>query len=409
TLALSGLLLLAAWGFDSAGLAESARDSWTEATRTSSTDLQPLSMGLLGLTKDVGGQLTPRRSDGTWKLGTVGPIRRSPLLFVLVGLLAALAVATADRHRWRGGPWLDPTRLLCWCWLLGGLVLVGLQEYQPDRRYLFLMLPVAILVADALMGPRGPSARYARSHAPPSEGLGVLLGGESPRRRRWTAALAFGLWIGLIARAPLAEWVEVAAAGISVGEHPGLTPRLAGALAWALTAGAVAALAAAFLPRVVSAFEQRIGTGDRRRRVVIALLLLLAAIQIVPFVQYLANPIYSVRDAARLLDAWSRDWPVDRRVMVGNHADTLALESRLLAVVIRPWRDSGFFMNEDGWSRFDPWVVQGREPPIPGFRRAGTLELGVGRIDAPHFRLAIYTREGIPPLPASAEPEGPDP
>jgi hypothetical protein len=39
----------------------------------------------------------------------------------------------------------DLVELLCWSWVVGGLLFLACQGYQPDRRFLFLLPPIAVL------------------------------------------------------------------------------------------------------------------------------------------------------------------------------------------------------------------------------------------------------------------------
>ncbi len=80
----------------------------------------------------------------------------------------------------------DLVELLCWAWILGGLLFLATQRYQPDRRFLFLMPPLAILawqaVSDgALRIPARDEFRGPAGQGWPSILLGAFLG----------AALAF--------------------------------------------------------------------------------------------------------------------------------------------------------------------------------------------------------------------------
>jgi len=75
------------------------------------------------------------------------------------------------------------------------------------------------------------------------------------------------------------------------------------------------------------------------------------------FGMYIARPSYGGRDAARVLSQVTKDWSPSDRVVVGNSAYTLALETELFAFNIRQREETGDYENLDGWNRFHPGIA----------------------------------------------------
>jgi len=75
------------------------------------------------------------------------------------------------------------------------------------------------------------------------------------------------------------------------------------------------------------------------------------------FGMYIARPHYGGRDAARALSRVTRNWSSPDRVVVGNSAYTLALETELFAFNIRRREETGDYENLDGWNRFHPGIA----------------------------------------------------
>jgi len=69
---------------------------------------------------------------------------------------------------------------------------------------------------------------------------------------------------------------------------------------------------------------------------------------------YLARPTYGGWEAAGLLSRVTRDWDRTDRVVVGNQAYTLSLDSDLFAFNIRNRQETGDNENLEGWTRFHP-------------------------------------------------------
>lgn len=263
---------------------------------------------------------------------------------VLIGLLAVvlLRTITADGARAKA----DALTRLCWCWLAVGGVFVGMQFWQPDRRYLFLLPPIVILVARMLTaGAEVPLAPLARAGW-----------------RRWLAAAVVATFAGLYLRAPLVGTVQQA---LREAERFVPHPRILGIGTWLL----VVAVLTPLLVVVVKALARH------RLRVpaaaVAVALLLLGPIRLT--VDVLAAPRTMVAATERL-DRLAIEHGVTDRAVVGDVADTLTLGTGLLPIVVRDWPHIDMFMNLDAWERFEPGLVLAGEPPPAGAGRFEELE-----------------------------------
>jgi 4-amino-4-deoxy-L-arabinose transferase-like glycosyltransferase len=212
----------------------------------------------------------------------------------------------------------DAIERIAWIWLGLGLLTVGLLRFQPDRRFLLLSAPLAILFATAVECRVGSPA--------PSR---VLPGGSV---RRFTGGALLGFAVG---------WVTIALCilmGIRVAP-----PRWS--LLWnvaVVCGGLVSLLRPLHLTRVVAMC---------RPSVLIMGFLILEPIR---FSLHLAQPQYSVLAATRRLAALANDLPSEDRVMVGEGSSTLSLESTILAIPMRINPATGAFLNQNPWDRFHP-------------------------------------------------------
>ncbi|HSE68161.1 MAG TPA: glycosyltransferase family 39 protein [Gemmatimonadales bacterium] len=253
-------------------------------------------------------------------------VQSAVLLFAVAGfLIARLGKALPQRP--------DLVELLCWAWVLGGVLILATQHYQPDRRFLFLMPPVAILAWQAASG--GALRVPARDEWSRPSGtdwpwmlLGAFLGAvlafyTQPLVNRRLLTL-----LDLSTQPPLRSWIAgwITSAGLVAGALLGpLAKRLLPSSARTLPSWAFVAL---FLL-----------TNPGR------------------FLVYLARPTYGGRDAAQRLSEITRGWDRADRVVVGNQAYTLSLGTDLFAFNIRHRPDTGDNENLDGWTRFLPSVA----------------------------------------------------
>jgi len=221
-------------------------------------------------------------------------------LLILAAALGAARLARVLRRP------LTTIEVACWLWLLMGLGAMGLQTYQQDRRFLFLVPPLAIMSALLLAEP-------------------VELG-ESAWQGRRARRIAVGAAAGLLAlvvlfyAVPLGVWKMM-----TLGRLLGRTwdYGLAGGLL--LSAGLVAAaLVAAWRtpqPRWRGRLAPQLALG------VILLVLVLARAG-----PELLNRSHGLETVSRLLDRISAGWPEGDRYAVGWSAGTLTLATRLIPV-----------------------------------------------------------------------------
>ncbi len=247
------------------------------------------------------------------------------LLAVAALLIARLGKALPRRP--------DLVELLCWAWILGGLLFLATQRYQPDRRFLFLMPPVAVLAWQAasdgaLRIPARDEFRGPSGTEWPSILLGAFLG----------AAIAFYAQ-------PVLNREFLALLGLS--PTPALRSWAGG---WILSAGLVTGA-------LIGPLARRLLPSSARRLPLSAFVALFLLADPVRFMVYLARPAYGGRDAARLLSELTRGWDPADRVVVGNPAYTLSLGTDLFAFNIRHREQTGDYENLDGWTRFHPAIA----------------------------------------------------
>ena len=265
----------------------------------------------------------------------VGLFTQETALVVSVALLALARLLGRERRP------LGELERCCWWWIAGTLAFFAIQSYDPDRRYLLLVPPLAILLGLAVGG-----AGAASSSAAPRPGAEA-----APRLRawRWLAAWAVAGFVGgLYLRVWALPRLTAATAGISFGAEPGLSP-----VALLLPIGAGALLLAALALLVWARWGVL-------RRIAIPVSLLLAAVlaeDVGRGAAYWRHLRFSLRDASREIGRLAESLPLDRRAMVGNTADTMALETGLFSFVIRDWKAVGMRMNLDGMTRFHPGLA----------------------------------------------------
>lgn len=270
----------------------------------------------------------------------------APLLAVVV-LFAAARIA----HRRRGPE--SAVEAFCWCWLVAVLGFVAVQAYQPDRRFLVALPPLAVLAALA--------SRPGVLALPPRE--------ATSRTRLAVAGALLGAGIGAYAHLALGSGGRPDAAGPA-------SRTLAAAVALGAAAGA--ALPGA-LPR----------RGVALPRPAVALLLAaIFAVDGARIVREAASLGWGVRDTSRALAALSDGWAPEDRVMVGAEAYTYALETQLFAFTVRPDRPAGIPMNPDGWARHRPRVALTYTPAQAREARAH------GLLPWREFRPRHYVKDG---------------
>lgn len=281
------------------------------------------------------------------RIATSGFVTGSLPLLVTALVLAVHALA------YRARPF-DPLELMCWCWLAAGSIQVGLLRlWQPDRRYLFLVPPLAILAAlELTRDGRGDTER------------------RLTRSRLFLAAVLVAVFVGFVARGSWSKWLHVNGGGMG--------PSPAAAIVWFVMAAGVVPLAWVGL---------RLAARGRWPRVPLAPVVLgYVALGLGPLAAYLANPTWSMRSAAETMTAIARELPPERRIAVGDFTDTFGMESDLFTFVIRSWPDKNMFMNLDGWERFRPAIALDEGPPVverADFEKRTTLALAPDRDGVP--------------------------
>jgi len=119
---------------------------------------------------------------------------------------------------------------------------------------------------------------------------------------------------------------------------------------WVVTAGLV-------LGAVLGPVARRLLPHSSHRLPTVVFVLLFLLTDPLRFGMYIARPSYGGRDAARVLSQVTKDWSPSDRVVVGNSAYTLALETELFAFNIRQREETGDYENLDGWNRFHPGIA----------------------------------------------------
>lgn len=249
----------------------------------------------------------------------------------LVLAVAGAAVLRLLGARRTAVGWLEAT---CWLWLGLGLALLASKSYQPDRYFLLLVPPCAVIAALAWSGRAAGASDDARAAPVRGRGLRIAVAGG-----------VIGLLLAVYGRATLMPMLLDWTAELPLGDQPGIGE---GVL---LTALWTAALAAG-LAIAVAAWR---ALGGRRLALGAPLLLLAIVVHdVARFAPQLAAPRFTIRDAGRELGALLAPLPAARRVVVGDSADALSLEHDAFAFLIRDWPFKGMQMNLDGIERFHP-------------------------------------------------------
>lgn len=226
----------------------------------------------------------------------------------------------------------DAAERLMWWWLGGGALFLALQSYQPDRRFLILMVPMAALgwrglVEEGLrLTPGATAGGWLRHLLAGAVGGGIM------------GVLALGWWSD-----GLAAWL-----GRPGGAGAGLPPGAAQQVLWHGSVGL----------GVVAALLCRRWAPPRGWAVRAWLWLpLWVALEPWQVARDLRHATFVTRAGARSLAAIAPYLPADRRAITGNLANTLSLGSSLFAFRIRNEPEIGALMNLDGWERFRPGLL----------------------------------------------------
>jgi 4-amino-4-deoxy-L-arabinose transferase-like glycosyltransferase len=274
----------------------------------------------------------------------VGLFAQETALVVSVALLALARLLGRERRP------LGELERCCWWWIAVTFAFFPIQTYQPDRRYLLLVPPLAILLGLAVGG-----AGVALS----SSALSAAAEPAARRRAwRWLAAWAVaGFVVGLYLRTWALPLLTDATAGIKFGIEPGFAQAVLLVPIWA----------ASFLLAGLALLAW--ARWEVLRRTTIPAALLLGAVLVEDVARdaaYWSHLRFSLRDASREIGRLAESLPLDRRAVVGNTADTMALETGLFSFLIRDWKQVEMRMNLDGLTRFRPGLAivttRGGEP-----------------------------------------------
>ena len=230
----------------------------------------------------------------------VGFFRHEWYLLVVTAAFGAARMARIIRRP------VTTIEIASWLWLVVGIGIMGLQAYQRDRRFLFLVPPLSILSALVLAS-------------------AVELGASawsSPRARRIAVGAGAGILSLVLAfyMAPLGVWKVIAA-----GHLLGLTWSygMAGGLLVSATALTIALAVGWRVPQ----FRWR---GSAKVQIGVAAIPLLYVLA--KSGSEVLSRGRSLEGVSRTLDRISKDWPPAERVAVGWPAGTLTLGSQVLAV-----------------------------------------------------------------------------
>jgi hypothetical protein len=202
--------------------------------------------------------------------------------------------------------------------------------------------------------------------------------------------------VGFVAGLYLRPWMLPVLAGatarLDFGAERGLSPQALLLLVWA---GSFLLAAAALLAW---------GRWGALRRGAIPGALLLGAVlteDLARDVAYWSHLRFSIRDVSREIGRLAAVLPPDRRSVLGNTSDTLALETGLFSFVIRDWDFARMHMNLDGFRRFRPGLALVTEKDgkpvggdegftVAGMRRVRVFEYWPDAGGRPRLRTTVY-------------------
>jgi hypothetical protein len=291
--------------------------------------LQQLTISSRNVYGAAAGEDRPRLILFGWEgLGMTLNLFWTQCVVLLVAAGALLIARLGKAHPRRP----DLVELLCWSWVLVGLFFLASQGYQPDRRFLFLLPPIAVLAWQA--------ASEGALRVPSREEWG------GPRADRHSMLLGAFLGAAVAFYAyPVLNHKILPALGLSQ-----TLPLQTWAGGWVLTAGLV-------LGAIVGPVARRVLPHSSHRLPTALFVMLFLLTDPLRFGMYIAQPGYGGRDAARALSRLTRNWSPSNRVVAGNSAYTLALETELFAFNIRRREETGDYENLDGWNRFHPAIA----------------------------------------------------
>jgi 4-amino-4-deoxy-L-arabinose transferase-like glycosyltransferase len=246
------------------------------------------------------------------------------------GLLAAFAWVALDRLTGRSAPANRDLELTCWLWFAVLFAAMATHpSFSPDRRYLLLFPAPAILVALAAFGAPTSPPRSPRGGA----------------WRRWGAWAVLGLGASLALRPLALPALRAATRALPWGAERGVSDATLLALLWTAALG-IAGWAVAWR-------HKSAGFGLTRNRLRIVILAVWA-VGTLRISDALIHTTFTMLDTSRAIGRIAAHLPAPRRVAVGTAAETFALDTDLLCLVIRDWKATGVSTNRNALVRYDP-------------------------------------------------------
>ncbi len=219
-------------------------------------------------------------------------------LIVLAGLFGALRLAGVIRRE------ISTLEVACWVWIVLGLGIMGMQTYQQDRRFLFLIPPLSILSSILLTRAVELGASHWTSSTTRRVGAGL--------------AVALVVWIACFYASPLLM-PRVAALTKSLG------------LPW--TRGFATGMLASVAALVTGLLVGWRVPSVRVRLPVLPQLAIAAALLLIigaRAARQVATREYGLQQVSETIKRISHGWPMADRVAVGWPAGTLTLGSNVL-------------------------------------------------------------------------------
>jgi 4-amino-4-deoxy-L-arabinose transferase-like glycosyltransferase len=292
-------------------------------------------------------------------------ILHAPLL-----LAGVVCIAVRQLADWRRP--LDSTTRLCWCWLILGLVMIGVRShFDEDRRYLAMLPAMSILLGIELA----------------QSGLTIVSRRELiGRSKLWLRILLAGvvaMVLGFALRTQLTiQLFELLGPAASDPPHDFGQPS-ASALAWLLVSFVAFCLLVP-LARWLPADRMHLSAG--------VVLLVIVGLNVAKVGYSFSHRTYMLPQAAQVLTQIGQRLPEDSPVVLGDSADTLGLGTRFFTFIIRRWDHNQNYLNLDGWERFDPSIVLSDEVK-PGYVHVTDLGVAPDRQGKPQVLIPVWVRE----------------
>jgi hypothetical protein len=270
---------------------------------------------------------------------------------------------------WRSS--VDPTTRLAWCWLILGLITIGMRShFDEDRRYLPMLPAVAVLVGIEL----------ARS------GLTIVSRRELVGRSQWPMRMilagAVAVALGFAGRVPVLNFLLRLREQGLLGSAQEFGRPTAAAVAWMLVSGVAFVLllaAARWLP------------ANRLRLPAVIVLTAIVGLDLAKAGYYFTHLNFTIPQAAQALTEIAERLPENSPTMVGDTADTLGLGTQSFTFVIRRWHHNKNYLNLDGWERFDPTIALTNDVPA-GFEHVADLAVALDRQGKPRVVIPVWVR-----------------